>query len=79
MAITRQLLALSRRQVLQMHPLDLNQAINGLSNRLRDFIGEGIPQKPASIIHPHPSRELWHQSRLPEVYFWSVYRGNPIA
>jgi len=40
--LTRQLLAFSRKQVLQPHVLDLNQTIAGLENMLRRLLGEQI-------------------------------------
>ncbi|SEM77183.1 PAS domain S-box-containing protein, partial [Syntrophus gentianae] len=41
-ALTRQLLAFSRRQVLQLGPLDLNSVIDDLMKMLRRLIGENI-------------------------------------
>ncbi|SEM01949.1 PAS domain S-box-containing protein [Syntrophus gentianae] len=41
-ALTRQLLAFSRRQVLQLGPLDLNHVIDDLMKMLRRLIGENI-------------------------------------
>ncbi len=41
-SLTRQLLAFSRRQVLQLSPLDLNQVIDDLMKMLRRLIGENI-------------------------------------
>lgn len=41
-ALTRQLLAFSRRQVLEMRTINLNQVIDGLARMLRRLIGENI-------------------------------------
>ena len=41
-ALTKQLLAFSRRQVLQLAPIDLNQTIEDLIKMLRRLIGENI-------------------------------------
>jgi signal transduction histidine kinase/CheY-like chemotaxis protein len=40
--LTRQLLAFSRKQILEPKVLDLNQTLHGLSNMLRRLLGEGI-------------------------------------
>jgi len=52
-ALTRQLLAFSRRQVLQLSPLDLNEVIDDLMKMLCRLIGENIE---LSII---PGATLW--------------------
>jgi PAS domain S-box-containing protein len=41
-ALTRQLLAFSRKQMLQRRPLDLRESLNGLSKMLQRIIGEHI-------------------------------------
>ncbi len=41
-ALTRQLLAFSRRQVLEVRVLDLGEAVRGVENMLRRLIGENI-------------------------------------
>lgn len=47
-ALTRQLLAFSRRQVLQPEVLDLNRVVTGISKMLRRLIGEHIELKTAT-------------------------------
>ena len=51
--LTRQLLAFSRRQVLQPQVLDLNALLENLDNFLRRLIGEDID------LRVHSSPELW--------------------
>jgi len=40
--LTRQLLTFSRRQVMQIHPLDLNLVLDGITTMLRRLLGEHI-------------------------------------
>jgi two-component system cell cycle sensor histidine kinase/response regulator CckA len=40
--LTRQLLAISRKQVLQPRPVDLNAVLAGLENMLRSLLGSGV-------------------------------------
>lgn len=41
-ALTRQLLALGRRQAMRPRPVDFNQLVQGLAERLEGLLGEGI-------------------------------------
>ena len=43
--LTRQLLAFSRKQVLEMHPVDVNKVVTGFERLLRRMIGEDITLK----------------------------------
>jgi len=52
-ALTRQLLAFSRRQVLQLGPLDLNRTIDDLMKMLHRLIGENID------LQLSPGSALW--------------------
>jgi len=52
-ALTRQLLAFSRRQVLQLGPLDLNAVVDNLMKMLRRLIGENI------ALNILPGSALW--------------------
>jgi two-component system, cell cycle sensor histidine kinase and response regulator CckA len=51
-ALTRQLLAFSRKQVLQPKVLDLNSVVSGLENMLRRLIGEDVDLRTA--LKPEP-------------------------
>ena len=58
-ALTRQLLAFSRRQVMQPKVLNLNQLLSGLESMLRRLIGEDIDLRLA------PAHDLGHVSADP--------------
>lgn len=49
-SLTRQLLAFSRRQILEPKVLDLNEAVSSMAKLLRRLIGEDI----ALVLCPHP-------------------------
>jgi len=53
-ALTRQILALSRRQILQRKELDLNMLVSNLSAMLRRLIGESIELRTALASHLPP-------------------------
>ena len=58
--LTRQLLLFTRQQVMQFQPVDLNQALNGLSKLLRRLLGEHIelefvPANPLPKVLADPS------------------------
>jgi signal transduction histidine kinase len=52
-ALTRQLLAFSRHQVVDAHPIDLNDVVGEVQRMLRRLIGEDIE---LAVV---PGRELW--------------------
>ncbi|MEW6306561.1 MAG: response regulator [Verrucomicrobiota bacterium] len=53
-SLTRQLLAFSRKQVLQPRPLDLNEVVAGVTQMLRRVIGEDISVRLEYAPHPLP-------------------------
>ncbi len=55
-ALTRQLLMFSRRQVMQLRDLDLNDVVTGLAKMLQRIIGEDIHLQ----LHLHPTPLLTH-------------------
>jgi signal transduction histidine kinase/CheY-like chemotaxis protein len=66
-ALTRQLLAFSRHQVVDAHPLDLNDIVGDVQRMLRRLIGEHIE------LVVQPGRELWRvhadRGQLEQVLF----------
>jgi hypothetical protein len=55
-SLTRQLLAFSRRQVLEPKVVDINEVLSNTSNMLRRLIGEDIVLSSALDPHPAPVR-----------------------
>lgn len=60
-ALTSQLLAFGRKQILQPETIDLNQVISGMGSMLNRMIGEDIdfifkPQAPEAWIHADPAK-----------------------
>jgi two-component system cell cycle sensor histidine kinase/response regulator CckA len=51
-ALTRQLLLFSRKEVLQLHDLDLNQSLSNLSKMLQRILGENIQTQFKFAPHP---------------------------
>ncbi len=61
--LTRQMLAFSRRQVMQRRILDINEVVSGIVNMLRRIIGEDI------VLQTHPLTEtvlVWGDSGMIE-------------
>jgi PAS domain S-box-containing protein len=56
-ALTRQLLAFSRQQVVQPRVVDLNEVINGMLKMLRTLVGEDIDVR-ADLVAPLPSIKI---------------------
>jgi two-component system cell cycle sensor histidine kinase/response regulator CckA len=54
--LTRQLLAFSRRQVMQMRDLDVNEIVENMAKMLRRLVGEDV----ALHFHPAPQRLVIH-------------------
>ncbi len=59
--LTRQLLAFSRKQVLEVKPLDLNQVVRGMGDMIRRLLGEDIriqifAEKPVGLVKGDPSQ-----------------------
>src|SRR4030095_10754806 len=46
-SLTRQLLAFSRKQRMELHPLDLNEVVANLANMLQRLIGEDVQLRPS--------------------------------
>jgi len=63
--LTRQLLAFSRKQVLEMEPLDVNEVVKGFEKLLRRVIGEDVHLKIA--LHDNPVRIKGDVSQLEQV------------
>jgi two-component system cell cycle sensor histidine kinase/response regulator CckA len=63
--LTQQLLALSRRQVIQPKPLQLNDVVLGMSSMLTRLIGKHI--EVSTILRPELSLVLGDQSQLEQV------------
>jgi len=63
--LTRQLLAFSRKQLLEMHPVDVAEMVNGLKNMLGRLLGEDITFK--VIAAPGTARVNADRSQLEQV------------
>ena len=63
--LTQQLLAFSRRQVIQPTPLQLNEIVQGMNNMLRRLIGKHIEL--STVLRPELSLVTADQSQLEQV------------
>ena len=66
-ALTRQLLAFSRHQVVDAHPLDLNDVVGDVQRMLRRLIGDNIELAVAPA--PDPWRVLADRGQIEQVLF----------
>jgi len=64
-SLTRQLLAFSRQQVLEMRPLDLNSVVEDVVRMLKRTLGEHIEL--ASVLHPDTGLVLADRGQLEQV------------
>jgi PAS domain S-box-containing protein len=64
-ALTRQLLAFSRRQVLQPRVLDVNEVVDGMAKMLRRLIGEDVQLR--TTLAPGPQRTNADPGQLEQV------------
>jgi signal transduction histidine kinase/ActR/RegA family two-component response regulator len=64
-ALTRQLLAFGRKQVLQPRPLDLNAVVEGISPMLRRLVGEDVEQ--VVRLRPGVGRVMADPSQIEQV------------